>query len=109
MAAVFCLTSLYVGRPEQDYFQESITFLRKTVRVTDVRVMPSEGCRKEALYSGGASRSGKVPNSGTCPASLRLASLVLVCFALHFATRCCSVVRLFEDVSIRRASITPSQ
>ena len=32
MAAIFCLTSLYVGRPEQDYFQEAIMFLRETVR-----------------------------------------------------------------------------
>jgi hypothetical protein len=32
MAAIFCLTCLYVGRPEQDYFQEVITSLRESVR-----------------------------------------------------------------------------
>ncbi len=31
MAAIFCLTCLYVGRPEQAYFQEAIVFLRKTI------------------------------------------------------------------------------
>lgn len=53
------------------------------LRVTIALVLPSKGCRKEASYSGGASsRSGNVPNSGTCRASMRLArsfSYVLRC------------------------------